>query len=50
MRQRLSRDLDRKVDLAACSSLFTFLERRFETIRNTFRGTKVQPAPKDLRG
>jgi len=38
-------------DIAACSSFFTFLERRHEVIKNPFRGTKARPmanAEKDL--
>jgi site-specific recombinase XerD len=31
-------------DIAAVSSMFTFLERRFACIRNPFRGTKARPA------
>lgn len=30
-------------DLAAASSFFTFLERRFDEIRNPFRGSKARP-------
>jgi len=30
-------------DLAAASSFFSFLERRFDVIRNPFRGTKARP-------
>jgi len=30
-------------DIAACSSFFTFLERRHEVIKNPFRGTKARP-------
>jgi len=33
-------------DVAACSSFFTWLERRHEGIRNPFRGTKARPAKK----
>ncbi|MDR0474031.1 MAG: tyrosine-type recombinase/integrase [Treponema sp.] len=32
--------------VAACSSFFTWLERRHEGIRNPFRGTKARPAKK----
>jgi site-specific recombinase XerD len=33
-------------DIAACSSFFTWLERRHEGIKNPFRGTKARPAEK----
>jgi integrase/recombinase XerC len=33
-------------DVAACSSFFTWLERRHEVIKNPFRGTKARPALK----
>jgi len=33
-------------DIAACSSFFTWLERRHEGIKNPFRGTKARPAQK----
>jgi site-specific recombinase XerD len=33
-------------DVAACSSFFTWLERRHEGIKNPFRGTKARPAEK----
>jgi len=33
-------------DIAACSSFFTWLERRHEGIKNPFRGTKARPADK----
>jgi site-specific recombinase XerD len=36
-------------DLAAASSFFTFLERRHETMRNPFRGTKARPAQRSAR-
>jgi integrase len=36
-------------DTAACSSFFTFLERRHAGIRNPFRGTKARPAKKETR-
>jgi len=35
-------------DIAACSSFFTFLERRHESIRNPFRGTKARPTKKSV--
>jgi site-specific recombinase XerD len=38
-----------RLDLAACSSFFTFLERRAAAIRNPFRGTKARPAKKAVR-
>lgn len=36
-------------DTDACSSFFTFLERRHAGIKNPFRGTKARPAKKDTR-
>jgi site-specific recombinase XerD len=33
-------------DIAACSSFFTWLERRHEGIKNPFRGTKARPSLK----
>jgi site-specific recombinase XerD len=33
-------------DIAACSSFFTWLERRHEGIKNPFRGTKARPIKK----
>ncbi len=33
-----------RLDIAAISSFFSFLERRFDGIRNPFRGTKARPA------
>jgi len=33
-------------DIAACSSFYTWLERRHEGIKNPFRGTKARPAEK----
>ena len=33
-------------DVAACSSFYTWLERRHEGIKNPFRGTKARPALK----
>jgi site-specific recombinase XerD len=36
-------------DVAACSSFFTFLERRHENIRNPFRGTKARPPKKTVK-
>jgi integrase len=36
-------------DIAAASSLFAFIERRYEAIRNPFRGTKARPAKRAKR-
>jgi site-specific recombinase XerD len=36
-------------DIAACSSFFTWLERRHEGIKNPFRGTKARPAKKAVK-
>jgi len=36
-------------DIAACSSFFTWLERRHEGIKNPFRGTKARPALKSKK-
>ena len=36
-------------DIAGASSFFTFLERRFDAIRNPFRGTKARPAQQTTR-
>ena len=33
-------------DIAAASALFAFLERRYDTVRNPFRGTRARPAKK----
>lgn len=33
-------------DIAAASSFFSWLERRYESIRNHFRGTKARPQPR----
>jgi integrase len=38
-----------RLDTAACSSFFTFLERRHANIRNPFRGTKARPGKKAVR-
>lgn len=35
-----------RLDVAAVSSFFTYLERRFDHIRNPFRGTKARPIKK----
>jgi integrase len=35
-----------RLDAAACSSFFTFLERRHNTVKNPFRGTKARPEKK----
>jgi site-specific recombinase XerD len=37
-------------DIAAASSFFSFLERRFEVIRNPLRGTKARPQKKAMKG
>ena len=36
-------------DVAAASSFFGFIERRYEAIRNPFRGTRARRAPKPVR-
>jgi site-specific recombinase XerD len=36
-------------DVAACSSFFTWLERRHEGIKNPFRGTRARPAEKTIK-
>lgn len=36
-------------DIAAASSFFSFIERRFEAIRNPFRGTKARPQKKAMK-
>jgi len=36
-------------DVAACSSFFTFLERRHTMVRNPFRGTKSRPGKRATR-
>jgi hypothetical protein len=38
-----------RLDVAACSSFFTWLERRHEGIKNPFRGTRARPAKKAVR-
>lgn len=38
-----------RLDSAACSSFFTWLERRHEGIKNPFRGTKARPAKCDTK-
>ena len=39
------RDADStRLVVSACSSFFTFLERRFDEIRNPFRGSRARPA------
>jgi site-specific recombinase XerC len=35
-----------RLDAAACSSFFTFMERRHASIKNPFRGTKARPGKK----
>ena len=37
-------------DIAAASSFFSFLERRHDTIRNPFRGSKARPEKRASRG
>jgi len=39
-----------RLDTAAASSFFTWLERRHAGIKNPFRGTKARPAKKSVRG
>jgi integrase/recombinase XerC len=36
-------------DVDACSSFFTFLERRHNSLRNPFRGTRARPAKKAVK-
>lgn len=36
-------------DLAAASSFFSFLERRFDCVRNPFRGTKARPEKRGMK-
>ncbi|MEI6388852.1 MAG: site-specific integrase, partial [Spirochaetota bacterium] len=36
-------------DIAAASSFFSFLERRFDSMRNPFRGTKARPEKRNSR-
>ena len=38
-----------RLDVAACSSFFTFLERRHTSIRNPFRGTKARPQKRAVK-
>jgi site-specific recombinase XerD len=38
-----------RLDVAACSSFFTWLERRHAGIKNPFRGTKARPAKKTVK-
>lgn len=38
-----------RLETAACSSFFTFLERRFSSISNPFRGTRERPEKKIVR-
>lgn len=38
-----------RLETAACSSFFTFLERRFSFVRNPFRGTRERPEKKIVR-
>lgn len=45
MRAMSGRDADSvRLTVSACSSFFTFLERRFDEIRNPFRGSRARPA------
>lgn len=39
-----------RLDTAAASSFFTWLERRHAGLKNPFRGTKARPAKKSVRG
>jgi site-specific recombinase XerC len=39
-----------RLTVAACSSFFTWLERRHEGIKNPFRGTRARPAQKETKG
>jgi site-specific recombinase XerC len=45
MRAMSGRDADStRLVVSACSSFFAFLERRFDEIRNPFRGSRARPA------
>ena len=45
MRAMSGKDADStRLVVSACSSFFTFLERRFDEIRNPFRGSRARPA------
>ena len=45
MRAMSGRDADStRLVVSACSSFFSFLERRFDEIRNPFRGSRARPA------
>jgi hypothetical protein len=45
MRAMSGRDTDSvRLTVLTCSSFFTFLERRFDEIRNPFRGSRARPA------
>ena len=45
LRAQSGRDADStRLVVSACSSFFGFLERRFDEIRNPFRGTRARPA------
>lgn len=37
------------LNISACSSFFSFIERRYDFIRNPFRGTKARPKKKSVR-
>lgn len=44
MRAMSGKDADSvRLVVAACGSFFTFLERRFDEIRNPFRGSRARP-------
>lgn len=38
-----------RLDTAAASAFFSFLERRFDFVRNPFRGSRARPAPRPVR-
>jgi integrase len=45
MRAMSGKDADSvRLTVSACSSFFSFLERRFDEIRNPFRGSRARPA------
>jgi hypothetical protein len=45
LRAMSGRDADStRLVVSACSSFFSFLERRFDEIRNPFRGSRARPA------
>jgi site-specific recombinase XerD len=46
IKERRSADISNalvRLDTAACSSFFTFLERRYPSVKNPFRGTRERP-------